>query len=174
MSTIKLFKRNFFFKIQTFEEYKAMDEEDETADYIEEAYECEGLIVTAWLGEFMVDQHVTEIYPELEDIGFSEECEGFMVSQDILDKALLESKLQNMGYNTSRDEIEELTVEQYCDVMDKIESELDQIYENSEENIPTQETELQACKRLLDKAVQEEDYLKAAEYRDKIQELENQ
>jgi len=173
MSVLKNFKQNFFFTIQTMDEYS---NDYESEDYLKEVYEDGELIVTAWVGDHMIDQCMTELYPELEDLGLIEEMESLMFSTGIYDKSVLESKLHEMGFKTSRDEIDELDSEALSNMIDKMHEERENdpredsepyaTMEDVEGNLSINEIEIRNLIRKMNKAVANEDYLLAAQFRD--------
>lgn len=58
--------------------------------------------VTAWLDderEVMLDEHLTELFPELEDVGLMDLCEGEMEFDGELNVAQLSNLLERMGFN---------------------------------------------------------------------------
>lgn len=173
MSFIETFKKHFFLTVQTFDEALELEVIDsDTLSFMKEVYGDDALVVTAWRGEFMVDYHITAIYPDLEDIGMSEECEGFMVCIGFKDKSLLESELIERNFSLLREDIVELSEEEYIDKLDSIEGELDDLHYIEDLDITEElETDLEKYTRLLNKAIEEEEFLKAAEYRDKIKDL---
>jgi len=183
MNALERLKKHFFIKLYTFSEYRDYidDEHDETMDFIEESYGINGLVLIAWRGEYMVDSHITEIYPSLEDLGILEECEGFMVSSGIPEKDMLESKLNAMGFKTNMEDMEPLSDQLFYKLIDEID-EMDESERGGMAQGYTTISDLMAGKtkeeidierytRFLNKAVEEEDYILAAEFRDKLKEV---
>ena len=87
-------KNEFILNVLTFEEAQFVDMID-MEDY--------HLSITAWYPDFshMVDQHITEWYNELEEIGLEEVQEGDMIYGGRLNKDQLMNTLERMGFRVA-------------------------------------------------------------------------
>lgn len=131
-------KSEFILKIQPLD--------DSYDDYIRLDYD---ISISAWdhVDGYMIDQHITDIYPELIGLGIEELCEGDMYcSYNEPFETLIEWKeaLEEMGY--------------------RVELEGEDIGISTEEQIKSLNRRLKNC-------IENEDYESAAKIRDEINSL---
>jgi hypothetical protein len=57
------------------------------------------LMVSAWDGDMMIDEHIAESFPELSELGLCDVTEGFMEYFGELDKSDLKAILEKRGFS---------------------------------------------------------------------------
>lgn len=63
-------------------------------------YMIEGsLEVSAWRGADMIDEHISELFPELQDIGLTDLMEGSMEYAGELSREEMVVKLKELGFS---------------------------------------------------------------------------
>ena len=80
---------------------KVKDFTTSTIDWEIDEYQENGVEigVTAWIGNIMIDEHITEKYNQLQSIGLMDEVEGYMSYHGNLNAQDLVTKLISMGFN---------------------------------------------------------------------------
>jgi len=57
------------------------------------------LEISAWRGNYQVDEHICELFPELSTLGLEDLTEGSMEYNEVLSKEELILMLNSMGFN---------------------------------------------------------------------------
>lgn len=132
-------------------------------------FELDGfsLLVTAWdiKGQFMLEENVTELYPQLKLLGINEMNKGEMYYKGPMDKEALEIVLHNWGFILVDSE-EHHKVVAGLEVECKIKPKHEII--DSQKNYRIEQLELD-----LNEAVKKEDFESAVIIRDEITKIKN-
>lgn len=150
---------------------------DEIPDDVKEDYR---ISVSAWNigGQFMIDQHITEFYPQLMQIGIEELCEGDMYYGGEMTINELTKALDEWGFiiEGSETHVKVLNGEVIETKIKPIQDEDYVTYEKEEEFKVHESTErlIAQLEKNLQRAIKEENFEEAAEIRDEIKFLKGE
>jgi hypothetical protein len=150
---------------------------DEIPDDVKEDYR---ISVSAWNigGQFMIDQHITEFYPQLMQIGIEELCEGDMYYGGEMTINELTKALDEWGFiiEGSETHVKVLNGEVIETKIKPIQDEDYVTYEKEEEFKVHESTErlIAQLEKNLQRAIKEESFEEAAEIRDEIKFLKGE
>lgn len=138
------------------------------------------ITISAWDigGQFMIDQHITEFYPQLMQIGIEELCEGDMYYGGEMSIEELEKTLSEWGFIVEGSEVHEKFLNGEA-IETKIKPTQDEDYANykKEEDFKVHESTERLIKQLeknIQRAIAEENFEEAAEIRDEIKFLKGE
>lgn len=149
-------------------------------DIYDDVKEDYRITISAWDigGQFMVDQHITEFYPQLMQIGIEELCEGDMYYGGEISIEELEKALSEWGFiiEGSETHVKVLNGEVIETKIKPTQDEDYVTYEKEEEFKIHKSTEklITQLERNLQRAIAEESFEEAAEIRDEIKFLKGE
>jgi hypothetical protein len=164
-------QNEFILKIQLITDFE---------EEIQETFEGFKISITAWdiNGQFMIDQHIINFFPQLMQLGIEEECEGDMVYGGELSIDELKKTLIEWGFIVEGSEAHMRVLNgEVIETKIKPTQEEDYINYEKEEDFKVHESTERLITQLeknLQRAISEENFEEAAEIRDEIKFLKGE
>jgi hypothetical protein len=164
-------QNEFILKIQLITDFE---------EEIQETFEGFKISITAWdiNGQFMIDQHIINFFPQLMQLGIEEECEGDMVYGGELSIDELKKVLIEWGFIIEGSEIHEKILKgEFIETKIKaIQDEDYATYKKEEEFKVHESTErlITQLEKNLKRVIAEENFEEAAIIRDEIKFLKGE